>query len=1076
MGKSKVMLLLMMLFFGFSSAMAQRTLSGKVVGDDGKPVLGATVSIKGTTVGTISGEDGTYNLKVPANIQGDTLVFSFIGMLTVEENINGRSTINAMMISDDVAVDEVVVTALGISRSEKTIGYAATKVSSDEIVGARTTNVADALSGKVAGVQVSATSANPGAVSNVIIRGVSSINGSNTPLYVVDGIPMTNSSASGNGTTFATSGISNISSSDIESLTVLKGAAATALYGSRAANGVILITTKSGKKHDGKNYSIEYNGTVQARRVSYLPNMQNTFGQGWNGRQTFIENGSWGPAFDGTNQLYGPIYNGQALYHKYEALDNNVMDFFETGISQNHNISFNGVSDDNKLKYYVSYGYNGDNGIMPNDHDTYDRNSIAFNTSYEASNWLTIRSAVNFSRIKTEGVDADQGVTPIDGLLELPRDVSIVDMEDLSNVFNTPQAYFTPYGITNPYWALENNKLAINAKEVLGKIEAQAKIIDNLKFTYRMSYNYNDRDFKFGSPKISNSEDLVWDNKGYATTNMNQAGFVTSYMVRAYEVNHDFHFTYNTAFVDDKLTLDVLAGGNVNERYSSNVSSTASNLAIPTGFWVLSNGAEKTTLSDGISKRRLVSALGTINIGWDDFVFVDFTVRNDWSSTLPLTDNSYFYPGAALSYIFTKHIPENNILSFGKIRVAYGSTGKDADVYATTDTYVPGYANAYYATGVYTFPNNGVNAYQKATTAGNTALKNELTKEIEFGTNLQFFNGKIGLDASFYKKNTKDQVFTLPVDPSTGYSSMIVNYGEVENKGLELLLTTTPVQVAGFRWDLDINFSKIWNKIVSLPKELEGGKTVLNSFGAGNDAVYMYAVEGKPAGEFYSYRPTYDEAGHIIVGNDGMPIVTPEIEDTGKSINADWTGGITTSLSYKGIALSASLDVRKGGYMLSRTKNIMYFTGNGENTTYNDRKPFVIPNSVVNIGNDANGKPLFVENTTPLYMTNSGIQNFYDAGGIEGGEQYLIDRSFAKLRNISLSYTLPMSIVRSIRLSEVTFGVFCNNVFTWTACGNKYIDPENTSYGNRGDLAAQFGELYCNPSCRIWGFNLGLKF
>lgn len=1076
MNKGKLIIFLLFLFLGVNSALAQSTITGKVTGDDGMPVPGATIVIKGTTLGTIAGADGTYKLSVPQGAKADSIQFSFIGMETVVEAIAGRTTINSQLKRGDVAVDEVVVTALGISRDQKTLGYAATKVSSDDIVGARTTNVADALAGKVAGLQVNSTSSNPGAASNVVIRGFSSINGSNQPLYVVDGIPMTNGSVSGNGITLATSGISNISSNDIESMTVLKGAAATALYGSRAANGVILITTKSGKKTGDKNFTVEYNGTVQARMVSLYPEMQNDFGQGWNGAQTYIENGSWGPRFDGSMQLYGPIYNGQQLYHKYVALEDNIDDFLETGWSQNHSVSLNGVSDDNKMKYYVSYSFNGDNGIMPGDHDVYKRNTITFKSTYDATSKLSITSSINFSRISTDGVDSDQGVTAIDGLLELPRDVSLVDMKDLSNVFNTPTAYFTPYGITNPYWAIENSEVSVNAKEVMGKIQADYKIIEPLKITYRFSFNHTDRNFLYGSPKIAVSADLLWDDKGYSPVNMNQSGFVKNAFVRGYETNHDVLLNFSKKFVNDRLDVSAIAGVNVNERSSSNIGSTASNLAIASGFWTLSNGAEKTSMSDNKSKRRLVGLIGNATIGWDDMVYLDYSIRNDWSSTLPIDNNSYLYQGITGSFIFSKVIPENDILSFGKVRIAYGTTGNDADPYSTSDIFVSGYANAYYAADVYTFPNNGVNAYQKAATAGNNNLRPEMTKEFELGLDLQFFKGRIGVDASYYNRKTNDQVFTLPVDPASGYSYMIVNYGEVQNKGFELLLSTIPVQTKNFRWDLSFNFAKNHNEVLSLPEELKGGKTAINNFGSGKDALYMYAEVGRTTGELYTALPTYDSEGHIIVDETGLPVLTSEIQHTGKNVHPDWTGGINTAFSWKGLSLSASLDIRKGGYMFSRTKNLMFFTGNGAATTYNDRNPFIIPNSVVAVTGD-DGKVSYVENTTAISYSDGTLQTFMDERGtFYGGENYLVDRSFVKLRNISLSYTLPRYISNMARLSDVTVGVFCSNVFTWTHKANRYIDPENTAYAMDGDLAAQFGELYCNPSCRIWGVNLGLKF
>ena len=430
--------------------------------DDGLPIIGASVLVKGTMIGTVTDAEGRFSLDVPP--EGKILQISYVGMNTQEVAV--KPVIKVLLQSDTQNLEEVVVTAMGITRSEKTLGYSATTVKADEIISSRTTNVADALSGKVAGLSVSSTSSDPGSVSNIVIRGFSSINGSNQPLYVVDGVPLQNNMVSGDGKNVATGGISSVASEDIASMTVLKGAAATALYGSRAANGVIVITTKSGKKGDGRNFSISYSGNVQARMVSFLPEMQNSFGQGWNGAQTFIENGSWGPRLDGSMQVYGPIWNNQQLIHEYSAKKDNVKDFFDPGWSQNHTISLSGVSSDTKMDYYLSYSFTKDDGIMPKDYDTYERNTVAFRGGYEATDWLKVSSSLNFARSQTDAVGSFQGTSVIDGVFELPRDISIVDMKDTSSPFNTPEAYFTPYGITNPYWSLENNYNHTASKQI----------------------------------------------------------------------------------------------------------------------------------------------------------------------------------------------------------------------------------------------------------------------------------------------------------------------------------------------------------------------------------------------------------------------------------------------------------------------------------------------------------------------------------------------------------------------------------------------------------------------------------
>jgi len=1046
------------------SAYAQKQVTGTVVDQSGAPIPGVAVIIDGTSQGTVSDVDGKFNIMVSPD---NSLSFSSIGFIGVVVKVGDRQTLNVTLQEDNEMLNEVVVTAMGISRSEKTLGYSATTVKSDDLVAARTSNVANALAGKVAGVQVQATSSDPGAASNIIIRGFSSIKGSNQPLYVVDGVPIQNASVSSASEDKSTSvaGISNVSPEDIESMTILKGAAATALYGSRAANGVVIVTTKSGKKGETRNFSLEYSGGLQLRQVANLPMLQNSWGQGWNGTQTFIENGSWGPKLDGSTQVYGPVWNHSQRIHEYSAKEKNIEEFFELGVSQNHNVSFSGVSSDNKMSYYLSYSYTGDNGIMPGDHDTYNRNTIAARASYEATKWLKLSSSINFARSANKVVDTDQGTSVIDGLYEFPRDISLVDLKDLSCAFNTPEAYFTPYGITNPYWSLENNYDTTNSQQINGKIQVDITPFKGFVFTYRMGFDYSNYDHKIGFPQIALDDALIDDDKGYAPKNMNQNGWVSSRFGKIYETNHDFLATYKNNF--GKFDLNALVGVNINERGNSSMFGQTSTLTFDTGFWDLSNGADKTTISESASLRRLVGLFADVTLGWNNELFLDVTARNDWSSTLPIDANSYFYPGATLSWVFSERLKWKP-LSFGKLRVAYGKTGNDAGVYQTSVTYTQAYANGYYSGSGLEFPLNGTNSFISAASKGSPSLRPEMTSEFEVGGNLQFFNGRLGFDIAYYNRRTDDQIFTLPTDPATGYTSMVTNFGTVTNKGFEVVLNTTPVRSKNFVWNLDFNWSKNHNKVESLPEGLDGGKSVISSFSAGNDAVYVYAEIGKPMGQFYTYLPQYNDAGKLIVDANGYPILSTSTLDTGKNFQNDWTGGVSTDLTWKGFTLSAVLDVRMGGYMFSRTKNLMQFTGNGVVTTYNDRRPFVIPNSVYEDG---------TQNTTPIYLYNSSYQNYFNSyGACQGGEFYLIDRSFAKLRNVSLTWNLPKKWMDGIHFTGIAITAFCNNAFTWTTRDNYYIDPETSSYSSNGDLAAQFGELYSNPSCRIWGFNVNLKF
>lgn len=1035
-------------------ASAQNQVSGVVTDRNGEPVAGASVVVDGTTIGVITGSNGAYTISAKP---GQTLSFLFYGMKPLKQEVTG-ATMNVVMEEDLMLLDEAVVTAMGITRSEKSIGYAATTVKNEDIATQHATNVTNALAGKVAGLQVSSTTTDPGAGTNVIVRGYSSINSTNQPLYVVDNIIV--------------GGMGSLSSEDIVSMTVLKGAAATALYGSRAANGVIVITTKQGSRGLEKNFTISYSGGVEARQLSTLPIYQNSFGQGWNGNQTWIENGSWGPKLDGSIQPYGPIWNGYQLYHEYTAKPNNIRDFFDIGWSHKHNVALDGVSDDGKMTYYLSFNNANDNGIIPGNKDTYKRNGFAFRGSYAPVKWLRVSSQVNFSTSKTQAVAMDQGAFFIDGLNEMARDVSLVDLKNLPIAFNSPEAYFTPYGITSPYWAIENRDNIVDQKQIFGKVQADIMPIEHVTLTYRYTFNYSDYDQKYGEPQIALDDALIYDDKGYAPSKMNQSGYIYAYYYRGYESNHDVLAQYNNSFIDERFTVSAIAGLNINERYGTGITGQTDDLAVYSGFLNLSNGATKTTLSDSKSLRRLLGVYGDITLGWDDSIFLELTARNDWSSTLPLAHNHYFYPGATLSWIFTNYLPKNNILSFGKVRAAYGKTGSDAGVYYTNPTYAQASYGGIYGTGIAKFPMNGANAFRRGTSIPATELRPEMTTEFEVGANLRFFEGRIGVDAAYYNRVTTDQIFAIDLDPATGYTSIVYNAGTVRNRGVELLFDFVPVQTRNFRWDVSVNWAKNFSKVLDLPDEVSDGQLLVSSFStsAEKDRVNFYIEEGKPYGTYWTYTPQRTEDGKLIVDEYGKALLSDNLEYSGYDANYKWTGGLSTSLTYKNISLSASLDARWGGKMFSRTKDLMQFTGNGIVTAYNDRRPFVIPNSV--IYDEASGE--YVENTTPIQLGDSSLQdNYWGWGADEGRVFYLVDRTFVKLRNVSLTYNLPKKWIGPFQ--GIGISAYVNNALTWTPASNVYIDPEHTNLGT-DSADALFGETYVNPACRIWGLNLNVKF
>ncbi|MDE6542814.1 MAG: SusC/RagA family TonB-linked outer membrane protein [Muribaculaceae bacterium] len=1059
-----------------------RTVTGTVTDEGGDPIVGATVLVEGTTLGTQTDMDGRFRIaNVPSSAQ--TLRVSYVGMTSQTVKIV-PGEIKVVLGTDSEVLDEVVVTAMGISRSEKSLGYSATQVGAAEIEKSQTSNVMAALQGKVAGLQVQTTSNEPGSANNVNIRGLGSISGNNQPLYVVDGVPLASTTLYTGGRAVAAGGVNNIAPDDIASLTVLKGAAATALYGSRASNGVIIITTKSGGAGESKNFEVTYSGNVEASRVAYIPKSQDRYGMGWNGNQTFIENGSWGPELNGSMQVYGPIWNGQQLIHKYEAVPNRVRDFFDTGVSQNHNVAISGQSTDKALNYYASYSFTDNDGIIPTDVDSYRRNTIATRASFQPSKWFKVSTSMNLATARTK-VSSLSSYNITGALYEHPADIPMQWYKDTSSPFATPEAYYTPYDFTNPYWQLENRKNETNSKQVYGKAQLDIFPITGMTLTYRFGFDYSDYDYKSATPQIALDDAMIDSNYDTPPSSMNSQGSVSTQYGRSYEINHDFLANYTRKFLDDRLDMAAVVGVNINERASNYMYGTTEDLSINTGFWMLSNGANRSSLGESWSKRRLVGLFGDVTLGWDEFLFLDVTARNDWSSTLPMTMNSYFYPGVTLSGIFTKFIENKDVLSFGKVRLAYGKTGSDASVYRTLTTY--SIASSYGSTGGLAFPLNGVNSFQQSASAGNGILRPEMTTEFEVGANLKFFNGRIDIDAAYYNRDTKDQIFSLPSDPATGFSSRVVNFGTVRNRGVELMANFIPVETRDWTWELGVNWTKNYNTVLSMPDGLEDGKLSISGLdyvGTSYMGMTLYAVEGKPLGEFWTTLPNYvtDENspyyGYKIVNKNGTPSMDYDKKPTGYNMQHKWTGGITTSLRYKNVTLSAALDVRYGGKMYSSTKSALFFNGYSYLSDYNQRHPFILPNTVVD-----NGDGTYSENTMPFtYGSNYGytsMQDFwYSYVNGEGSAFYLVDRTYTKLRNLSLTWSLPKKWLKKVQLTGVDITAYGNNLFIWRAKNNPFVDPEvSTSGSSSSDLAYGFGESNTmTPYTRVFGCNLKVIF
>ncbi|GHU08593.1 SusC/RagA family TonB-linked outer membrane protein [Alphaproteobacteria bacterium] len=1056
---NKLSYLLFCLFLGIGLVSAQTTrVTGIVISaDDGEPIIGASVMVKGTSIGTVTDINGAFSLNVPSDAK--TLSISYVGMVTQESAV--KPTLNIRLLSDTQHLDEVVVTALGISRSEKALGFAATTVDNERLTQGRSSDIMSSIAGKVAGVQITSTSSDPGASSSVIIRGISSLSGSNQPLYIVDGAPLSNRAVFTNdglnqGYDFG-NGSNAVNPDDVATMTILKGAAATALYGSRASNGVIVITTKSGQKQGAKRIGIEYNGGIQAETILRLPDMQNDFGIGWSGDYTMIENGSWGPRFDGSLQLWGRVYNNSQKLKPYLPLKNNIKDFFDTGVRYSNSISFNNATETNN--YYVSFSQISDDGIIPTNADTYNRYTFSARGGQKIGN-LNVTSSVNFSNSANKFVTTGQGINMLNSLYQTPRDISIIGLKDLDDPFNQPGYYYTPYGVTNPYYILANYLNTYKAEKIFGKFDAEYSFLKYFKAIYRIGLDATNSQHKLGQPNLEalsagtpNGNDLA-----------GSEGMVRVNMERNREINQDAILSFDMPISD--FAINALTGFNYNERKRYYSESEITGLDIPT-WYNLSNSASTPQIEEYEQRRRMMGLFGQAELSWKSMAYLTLTARNDWSSTLPKGNNSFFYPGITGSFIFTELLSDElkNTLSFGKIRLAYGQTGNDASPYMIDPYYEKAFFNST-GWGEVNFPIGGSNAFMLGNVLGNVNLSPEITTEYEAGLNLTFFKGRIAIDAAYYDRNSDKQIFSLNMDPSTGYTKQNINLGKINNKGIELLVNLRPIEIKDFSWDVAWTFTKNNSKVISLPEEL-GGIANLSPL-SGSTA--MYAIVGKPIGTFKAEVPLYDPQGHIVVNpSTGLPVPNPEDQIIG-DINYDYEMGISTSFKYRGIVLSGDLDIRQGGIMFSRTKDINYFVGNPIQTLYNDRHTFIIPNSVNNIGTAE--APVYVENTTPV--ASDQVYQYWGDGGTDMGSFVLVDKSFIRLRTISLGYDLPRSLLKNTFLENVRLSVFGNNLFIWTPKSNNLIDPEGTSFGN--DLRGKYGEYITNPSTRKFGFNLMVKF
>ncbi|MDP4184693.1 MAG: SusC/RagA family TonB-linked outer membrane protein [Bacteroidota bacterium] len=1058
--------LLLTIFFmtGILAVMAQtKRITGTVTSaDDGSAVTGVSVVVKGTTIGTVTNLDGIYQLDVPAN--ATTLVFSYVGMKTQNVPIKGN-VINVKLVSDAIGVDEVVVTALGIKKAEKSLGYSATKVSSDDITKTGDRSFMNSLQGKIAGVNVSSASGAPGASTRVVLRGISSLGGANQPLYIVDGIPINNGSTGGstdiNGGLDFGNRANDINPDDIQEMTVLKGASGAALYGSRAANGVILITTKKGKASK-EGAKIEFSNATTFSNPLRLPKFQNEFGQGWYDgtvEANLEENGSWGPRFDGKNRVWGHIVevleNGhvvgyQQQYKPYVAQADNLKDFFETGLTVNNAISISNGND--KSTYYLSYGNVNDDGIMPGSSDSYKRNTISLRGSSKVGEKINVSASLNYVRKDSKFVPTGQQQSVMDGIWQTPRDISIVDQKDYRNIFNNVDNYFTVYA-QNPYYCLNEHGNRLRDNRIYGNVSVDYAILPWLSAIYRLGADVSNTTLKQWRAITLSSRASYNDEVG----RVEESSYYNS------EITSDFLLSMNKKFND--FDLSGTFGQSVNQRESRSQFAEVIGLDLP-GFYNLSNSSSTPTATDTQTKRRIVGLFGTVDLAWKQMLFFNVSGRNDWSSTLPKKNRSFFYPSGSLSFLFSELLDENmkNYISYGKVRVGIAQTGNDANPYLVNSVYPQtSYTDGYRSLN---FPLNSVNAFTLGNRLGNDNLKSELTTEKEIGLDVRFLQNRIGLDASVYDRSTTNEIWNVTLPSSTGYTTQTMNLGKITNKGVEIMLNFVPVKTKDLEWKVSWNFTKNNNKLVRL---LPGLDQVDNG---GTSAIGYVSRPGQPVGLFEGLVPLTSPDGKIVVNNKGLPLSSPVRQVYG-SAAYKYTMGGSSSLTWKDFSLSASIDVRHGGLMYSRTAEMLYFTGNAAQATYNDRQPFIIPNSVQI---DDNGN--YVENTTPIAGGDSNYNLYYNQTYSAGkfGRLYLIDRSFVKLREVTLTYQLPKKLTQKAFINRAEISFIGRNLLLWTPKSNTFVDPESTTFGDENGLEADYGEYGATPTVRSYGFSLKLSF
>ncbi|MFC2151684.1 SusC/RagA family TonB-linked outer membrane protein [Bacteroidota bacterium] len=1041
--KKLTIFLAFLLFVGFT-VQAQMQISGTITSaEDGLSIPGVSVVVKDNlTIGTTTDMDGKYTLTVPSN--AETLVFSFVGMKTQEVLIGGRSVIDVALESEVLQMDEVVVTAIGIKRERREITYQTQKVTDEDITKTASSRAAASLTGKVAGLQINIEDNGVNPNSKILLRGLRSISANNEALIVIDGSISTPQA------------FDDLNPSDIESLNVLKGATAAALYGSQAGNGALIVTTKSGKGAD--KFTVGITSSYTMEQVAYMPDMQTEYGTGWEGAYDPVENTNWGPRFDGQLRLVGPDfpddYPVADQIIPYAPVENNLLDFFETGNNMTNTVYMTGSTEDSK--FYISLGDQRADGIVPM--DTYKRNTLRVNASKKIGK-VDIGVTASYLTDETDVVGDDIGDQdrPLYWfILNTSANIPLSTYSDWNNPLsygyadNYQNAYYQ-----NPYWGVGTNRNMDKTNRLIGNVNLSYDILEWLNFTGRVGIN-ND----WGNGK-------EWRARQEYDPNLQPAaGVVSSYVLdnnfKREVYTMDALFTGNFDFYDS-FTLKAILGGSNYIRHYRYSSIYAQNLSID-GFYDVSNGTGSNQTFVNEEEKRSFGYFGDFTLGYNNYVFLNFAGRYDWTSTLAPENNSYFYPSVGLSFVATdafEILKSGDILTMAKITASNSTVYNDLIPYGITETY----------TQENGFPYGGQNGFYKTRTAVDKEIKKEKLNTTEIGLNLGFINGRIFLDFAWYKTMIEDNIVTVSPSTAAGALNYTTNIGELESTGIELTLSGKVIKTKDFQWDINVNYSS-YETIVN---EIKDDLTEISLYNQGQYGIFAIVGEAYPQIKTNVYAR--DPQGRIIVdGQSGHPETEDGLFAMGKA-TPDYILGLSTVLSYKGFSVSGTIDYRTGHVYYEEGSDAMEFTGRSMASISANRQDFVIPNSVINTGTDA--APVYVENTN--VPVQGGRQSYWTDIYNEISENYVKDATALKVRELALNYELPKSILDKTPLKKVVLGFIARNPWTWLPEENRFADPEFNNQISRAGGALNtnvigIGGYLQSPPTKSYGFTLNIEF